>query len=286
MCPNIEEVQETVPSGYEVVEGNCELIPPPPVDVCPNLEGNQETLPESYEIVEGGCVQIPPPVVDVCLNLEGDQTSVPQGYESLSEGDCTLIPAPEVCPEGTTGTYPDCEEIPDVQEDVDLCPEEGLQNELPCASVTPEPETTTTGSGGGGGGNGPIAGTSFGGPAFTVSAGGGSVLGTSTVAETAPVEACAAIITSFMRMGKENDPEQVKVLQSFLNKELGLSLEVDGVFGQETHDAVVAFQLKYSKEVLGPWGISVATGYVFKTTSRWINMLSCSTLEIPMPELN
>ncbi|MFZ2886450.1 MAG: peptidoglycan-binding domain-containing protein [Minisyncoccia bacterium] len=86
--------------------------------------------------------------------------------------------------------------------------------------------------------------------------------------------------------GQTNDPEAVKFLQNFLNTELSLTLEVNGEYDAATIEAVKAFQLKYSGEVLGPWGITDATGIVYMTTQRMINMLSCPTLEIPMPELN
>ncbi len=86
--------------------------------------------------------------------------------------------------------------------------------------------------------------------------------------------------------GQTNDPEAVKVVQSFLNTELGLTLEVNGEYDAATIDAVKAFQSKYSTEILGPWGISDSTGIVFKTTQRMINVLSCPGLDIPMPSVN
>lgn len=115
---------------------------------------------------------------------------------------------------------------------------------------------------------------------------GGDVLGASTSGSS-----CSALLTTHMRINRTNDAEEVKKLQTFLNGELGLTLEVDGVFGEETRDAVNAFQLKYEGEVLKPWGPfglpeKTATGYVFKTTQRWINMIHCASLNLPMPELN
>ena len=57
-----------------------------------------------------------------------------------------------------------------------------------------------------------------------------------------------------------------------------------------TTAAVKTFQLKYKDEILSPWashglGADVATGYVYKTTLRWINLMKCSTLDLPMPQL-
>ncbi|TSC61211.1 MAG: hypothetical protein Athens041674_845, partial [Parcubacteria group bacterium Athens0416_74] len=68
--------------------------------------------------------------------------------------------------------------------------------------------------------------------------------------------------------------------------ELGLNLPLTGFFGLLTENAVKAFQLKYSEQILAPWGITQPTGYVYKTTQRWINLSHCSSLNIPMPDLS
>jgi hypothetical protein len=62
VCPNIEGPQETVPEGYELVDGECvpvEESPSESVDVCPNLQGAQETVPEGYQLVNGQCTKKP-----------------------------------------------------------------------------------------------------------------------------------------------------------------------------------------------------------------------------------
>lgn len=112
----------------------------------------------------------------------------------------------------------------------------------------------------------------------------GQVLGEST---------CSAIyLNDFLAFGKKNNPEQVKLLQIFLNEELALSpaLVVDGVFGESTKSAVIAFQEKYASEILTPWapfGLSngKGTGYVYKTTKWKINMIKCSDLKLVVPQL-
>lgn len=97
---------------------------------------------------------------------------------------------------------------------------------------------------------------------------------------------CGPVVTSFLGLrGAENDPEAVKAVQEFLNKELGLSLEVNGEYDAATIEAVKAFQTKYLADVLSPWGIGDATGIVYLTTQRMINMISCPGLELPMPDL-
>lgn len=75
LCPNLDGVQESIPDGYLLQEGNC-VLPPPPVDVCPNLDGNQEELPDGYILEDGNCVIPPPPVVNtVCESIGNGGTS-------------------------------------------------------------------------------------------------------------------------------------------------------------------------------------------------------------------
>jgi peptidoglycan hydrolase-like protein with peptidoglycan-binding domain len=92
-----------------------------------------------------------------------------------------------------------------------------------------------------------------------------------------------------MRQGKHNDSSEVSKLQTFLNHELGLNMPVTGFFGSQTTAGVNAFQTKYQDDVLGPWasfgGNGKPTGYVYKTTERKINLLSCASLNIPEPQL-
>ncbi|MBI4084984.1 MAG: DUF5011 domain-containing protein [Candidatus Liptonbacteria bacterium] len=150
---------------------------------------------------------------------------------------------------------------------------------------------------GGGGGGGPIetvaGGPSLGGGALT---GPGEVLGANVgPAEVLGESTCnvgsEAYLKDYMRQGMKNDSEQVIKLQEFLNKNLGLSLPSSGFFGSLTTNAVNQFQLKYKKEVLLPWvayGLpneDTPTGYVYKTTRRWINMLECPALNLPIPPL-
>ena len=91
---------------------------------------------------------------------------------------------------------------------------------------------------------------------------------------------------SYLRIGKNNDEGDVKRLQQFLNTELDANLTVNGVFGESTDAAVRKFQKAHQEQILAPWGIDYPTGYVYKTTERWINLTSCASLDIPMPELN
>lgn len=113
----------------------------------------------------------------------------------------------------------------------------------------------------------------------------GQVLGAET-------QVCSdVLLTDYLYPNKENDPEQVKKLQEFLNDELGLTLEVNGIYDAATEKAVSDFQVKYWEDVLAPWvphGLPTdhtPTGLVFKLTLWKINALHCADLKVPAPEL-
>ncbi len=140
--------------------------------------------------------------------------------------------------------------------------------------TTPTPPRTTGGGG-----------TDFGNPTF----GPGQVLGTSTGQVLGA--SCAPFLRDYLRISTKNDPEEVKKLQTFLNEQMKISLPITGVFGPMTDKAVRDFQASENDGVLKPWvdrGLlkqGETTGYVYKTTKRWINMLKCSSLNIPLPPL-
>lgn len=117
--------------------------------------------------------------------------------------------------------------------------------------------------------------------------GGGEILGAFTGPAVLGASACTEYITDYLRLGKQNDLGNVFRLQLFLNEHLGMNLPVNGVFDSANDAAVKAFQVKHKTEVLDPWeetpgGIDEnGTGYVYKTTRRWINMIKCPELNIP-----
>jgi hypothetical protein len=90
-------------------------------------------------------------------------------------------------------------------------------------------------------------------------------------------------LTTYLRMGQDNDADAVKKLQIFLNA-IGIVLLVTGEFDLATDAAVRQFQLKYLTDVLSPWGIADATGYVYKTTRAKINNMVCPGSE-PVPTI-
>ena len=147
---------------------------------------------------------------------------------------------------------------------------------------TPAPTPTTSGPSFGGG-SGPsfsssLSGITSGTPVSAISTG-------TPVSATSSEPVCAEMLKTYMKKGKNNNTAEVKKLQGLLNKYLGLKIPTTGFFGNMTIDGVKAFQLKYKDSVLTPWGITAPTGYFYKTTQRQMNLLLCSTAEIPMPVL-
>ena len=86
---------------------------------------------------------------------------------------------------------------------------------------------------------------------------------------------CGLALNGFMSLGANNNPAEVKVLQTFLNTNDGAHLAVSGIFDSATEAAVEAFQTKYASAILSPWGASQPTGRVYITTLKQINQLMC-----------
>lgn len=85
-----------------------------------------------------------------------------------------------------------------------------------------------------------------------------------------------SILTGNMRYGANNNVNDVVALQNFLKNVEKLNVDVNGIFDLKTHNAVIAFQNKYSDVVLAPWGIRSGTGYVYITTIKKINQIACN----------
>lgn len=116
---------------------------------------------------------------------------------------------------------------------------------------------------------------------------GGQVLGAST-----ETPFCEPYLKSFIKFGGQNDPEEVKKLQTFLNQFFETNIPVTGFYGTTTLEWVKKFQSHENDAVLTPWSIAGhptngPTGYVYKTTQRWINILKCPDTvgNSPIPSL-
>ncbi len=87
---------------------------------------------------------------------------------------------------------------------------------------------------------------------------------------------CTPYLTKTIRLGENNDKDEVKKLQRFLNENQGEKLIVDGIYNQDDYDAVKRFQIKYRSEILDIWGLSEPTGFVYVTTRSKINSFYCN----------
>lgn len=119
-------------------------------------------------------------------------------------------------------------------------------------------------------------------PATTSTANSGGVAATSTAAaatSTPPAATSTApcvYLTGYLGPGRDNNPDQVRKLQTFLRDEEGFgSLSDSGVYDQLTQYAVSVFQLRYADSILKPWGASLPSGIVYITTRNKINGLYC-----------
>ncbi len=120
----------------------------------------------------------------------------------------------------------------------------------------------------------------------------GEVLGVSASVNENETPSCGAYLNDYLKIGTKNDKDQVRKLQKFLNTHMGASVPETGYFGSMTKQAVAKFQVKYRSEILTPWEslgkgkeLENGTGYVFKTTKHWINILNCASLNEPAPVL-
>ncbi len=101
---------------------------------------------------------------------------------------------------------------------------------------------------------------------------------------------CGMLITDYLRMGIENDPNQVRWLQFFLFGQGYFDVTVNGEFDAATDAAVRAFQEKHRADILDPWvtngilTVSNPTGWVYQLTRYKINNIICPGSE-PMPSL-
>ncbi len=86
---------------------------------------------------------------------------------------------------------------------------------------------------------------------------------------------CPMYLTGYIKYGAANDAGEVAKLQVFLNNFEGASLPITGTYGPQTLAAVNAFQNKYAADILAPWGMKGASGYVYYTTQKQINTIYC-----------
>ena len=133
----------------------------------------------------------------------------------------------------------------------------------------------TANAGGGNTGSSGGGGTYYYGTGSSSSGSSASASATSTSRMANTTQAACQTMTRPMRMGLNNDPSEVALLQQSLNKLMNASLSVTGTFDQATQDAVKAFQTAHASDILAPWGLTSPTGYVYLTTLKKLNELDC-----------
>ncbi len=89
------------------------------------------------------------------------------------------------------------------------------------------------------------------------------------------INTTACLLAKPLRIGEAS--AEVLKLQAFLKNSQGLNVISTGVYDAQTVEAVKAFQVKYTIEVLSPWGISAPTGIAYLTTTKKINEIACNT---------
>jgi hypothetical protein len=97
--------------------------------------------------------------------------------------------------------------------------------------------------------------------------------------------ACGKLLTTYIRPGARNDTEEVMRLQTFLREREGEELKEHGEYDAATLEAVKRFQKTYGPEVLAPWGMEEASGFVYYTTQKKINELHCEGELFPLSQL-
>ena len=114
----------------------------------------------------------------------------------------------------------------------------------------------------------------------------GEVLGATTTEDVIePAPTCDTYLTTFIKAGQKNDPEQVTRLQGILKDFEGADVEENGEYDGKTLAAVLAFQGKYASEILTPWGLTKPTGFVYLTTRKKLNEVRCeNTTTFPLTQ--
>ena len=85
---------------------------------------------------------------------------------------------------------------------------------------------------------------------------------------------CDNPLTGPIALWASNDKNEVVKLEEFL-KAQGKDITVNGVFESSDVELVKEFQWEYKAEILDPWGIIAPTWYVWTTTVKQINKISC-----------
>jgi uncharacterized repeat protein (TIGR01451 family) len=97
---------------------------------------------------------------------------------------------------------------------------------------------------------------------------------------------CEQYLVEFIKKGDDNNPDEVRKLQSFLVDFAGFTeVKTTGIYDTTTVGALSAFQARHAQDILEPWGIDSPTGYVYYTTQKEINQVYCrGEMQFPLPD--
>ena len=101
------------------------------------------------------------------------------------------------------------------------------------------------------------------------------VTGVTTVTTTTPPNGCYYLL-DYLRKDFNNNPVEVRKLQVFLRDLEGFkTVQITGVYDDQTIVALDAFQARYASDVLTPWGHTAPTSYTYILTKKKVNEIYC-----------
>ena len=194
-------------------------------------------------------------VIAAIPSVYAEDSFVPVQGPSSDEPTTVIVPA-------STGSN-------DAEGGVTLVPANAGSNSDENSPATPPSTETPPGSNGGSSSGGSSSSGS------SVSSGSGSVAVSSTGSVLGASTSCP-LITTYMKLGANNDSAEVARLQAFLRNTEQLDVDISGIFDAKTEAAVKAFQEKFLSETMGPWGGTIGSGIVYITTMKKINQIACN----------
>ena len=101
------------------------------------------------------------------------------------------------------------------------------------------------------------------------------VTGTTTATTPTVPNGCYYLL-DYLRADFNNNPVEVRKLQVFLRDLEGFStVQITGVYDDQTIVALDAFQSRYASDILTPWGHTAPTSYTYILTKKKVNEIYC-----------
>ncbi|MFA5888968.1 MAG: putative Ig domain-containing protein, partial [Candidatus Paceibacterota bacterium] len=93
---------------------------------------------------------------------------------------------------------------------------------------------------------------------------------------TTPPPSSCYYLYDYLRKDFNNNPVEVRKLQVFLRDLEGFSsVQITGVYDDQTIVALDAFQARYAGDILTPWGHTAPTSYTYILTKKKVNEIYC-----------